>query len=220
MKKIAISIISIIFVVFLGVFIYLLFPKVKGEIVSDNLNQKSVEEMFTEKGHFYVFFSREDCRYCENIAADIKKFANTEKVYTVDPELCENIKSYDWDKHELENDVEVGKMLEDGKIEYYDELTEKDIKEKYPPLYYKIVLANEGYAELHNGKEAGKIYAISTRPILEDSEFQVDNFVIPAIPILIEFNNNKVVNYYFDDKEIIDFLDSDTVPLDKYWNLE
>ena len=52
MKKIAISIISIIFVVFLGVFIYLLFPKVKGEIVSDNLNQKSVEEMFTEKGHF------------------------------------------------------------------------------------------------------------------------------------------------------------------------
>lgn len=220
MRKITISIIAFICILFLGVIIYFLFPKVKAEIISDDLNQKTIEEMFAEKGNFYVYFSRKDCRYCENIDADIKDFASRENVYTVDPELCKNIKSYDWDKHELENDVEVGRMLEDGKIEYYNDLTEKGIKEKYPPLYYKIVLANEGYTELHKGKEEGKIYAISTRPTLEDSDFQVDNFVIPAIPILIEFNNNKVVNYYFDDKEIIDFLESDTVPLDKYWNLE
>lgn len=41
-----------------------------------------------------------------------------------------------------------------------------------------------------------------------------------GVPALVEFENHKVINFYFDDKEIIDFLESDTQPLDKYWNLD
>ncbi len=218
-KKIKIIIMSIIIVVF-GILIYRLIPMAKEEVLNSNVEQVSLNEIFNTKGHFYVYFSREDCRYCKNIEKDINDLSSNLTVYMVDPELCENIIGYDWDEHELKYDVEIGEMLSNGDIKYYNDLTEKDIKEQYPAIDYKIVLANERYVELHKGKEAGKIYAVYTHPVLEKSDFQIDNFCVPAIPILVEFDSNNVIKYYFDDKEIIEYLGSDTEPLDKYWNLE
>ena len=61
-------------------------------------------------------------------------------------------------------DVEIGEKDSTGKIVFYDGLDENLIKEKYPPIHYKIIWANENYAALHEGKEAGKVYAISTHP--------------------------------------------------------
>ena len=107
-----------------------------------------------------------------------------------------------------------------GKIVFYDGLDENLIKEKYPPIHYKIIWANENYAALHEGKEAGKVYAISTHPNIKKEELSEKKFVLGGVPTLVEFENHKVINFYFDDKEIIDFLESDTQPLDKYWNLE
>lgn len=84
----------------------------------------------------------------------------------------------------------------------------------------KIIWANENYAALHEGKEAGKVYAISTHPNIKKEELSEKKFVLGGVPTLVEFENHKVINFYFDDKEIIDFLESDTQPLDKYWNLD
>ena len=72
----------------------------------------------------------------------------------------------------------------------------------------------------HEGKEAGKVYAISTHPNIKKEELSEKKFVLGGVPTLVEFENHKVINFYFDDKEIVDFLESDTQPLDKYWNLD
>ncbi len=59
-----------------------------------------------------------------------------------------------------------------------------------------------------------------THPVLEQEALKKENLVIPAVPILMEFNNHEVINYYFDDKEIIEFLKVIKKPLDVYWNLD
>ena len=217
MKKVRIVSV-LISALIVGIIVGVLAPNAKKELT--NNDQMSVDNMFDIKDHFYVLFARDDCRYCENIENDIDNLSKKANVYVVDPELCKKIKSYDWDAHELKYDVEIGEMQDDGNILFYHDMTEKNIKEKYPPIDYKIVLVNDRYAELHEGKEVGKIYAIYTHPVLDETDLTVDNFCVPAIPMLIEFDQNKVVNYYFDDKEIIAYLNSDTEPLDKYWNLE
>ncbi len=48
----------------------------------------------------------------------------------------------------------------------------------------------------------------------------VYEIVLPGIPMLVEFDDNRIVNYYFDDKEILHFLNSETEPIGKYWNLD
>ena len=66
--------------------------------------------------------------------------------------------------------IEIGEKDSTGKIVFYDGLDENLIKEKYPPIHYKIIWANENYAALHEGKEAGKVYAISTHPNIKKEE--------------------------------------------------
>lgn len=217
-KKTMLGIISFMMILAVAIGILKLLPMVEQEnIAYENI---SIKNFFQKDGHFYVYFYRDDCRYCLNVDEDIDKFAETNIVYKVDAELCKGVQNYDWDNHEEQYDIEIGRKDDAGEIIFYDNLSEKDIKEKYDPLNYKIVCANERYAELHVGKEVGKIYAVLTHPKLRDDDLKAENFVIPAIPMMVEFENHQVKNYYFDDKEIIAYLKSETKPLDLYWNLE
>lgn len=216
-KNIIISIAcSIFFIICVGATI-ILFPKVKEETIAYST---SIEDLFEKEGHFYVYFNRKECPYCDNIEDDIKQFKKENAVYEIDAEACKGTRNYDWNSHEKKYDVEIGEKDSTGKIVFYDGLDENLIKEKYPPIHYKIIWANENYAALHEGKEAGKVYAISTHPNIKKEELSEKKFVLGGVPTLVEFENHKVINFYFDDKEIIDFLESDTQPLDKYWNLE
>ena len=161
MKNIIISIAcSIFFIICVGATI-ILFPKVKEETIAYST---SIEDLFEKEGHFYVYFNRKECPYCDNIEDDIKQFKKENAVYEIDAEACKGTRNYDWDSHEKKYDVEIGEKDSTGKIVFYDGLDENLIKEKYPPIHYKIIWANENYAALHEGKEAGKVYAISTHP--------------------------------------------------------
>lgn len=217
MKKVLYLVVSLTLVMLFGGMFAYLWPKVKIETFGNN--SATLEELFAKQGHYYVYFYRDECRYCANIETEINDFANTQELYRVDTELLSNIQSYDWDQHGVKFDVEIGRIDETGDIEYYHNLNEKDIVEIFPPVSYNIVIATEGYVTLHDEKEEGRVYAVSTHPILNETDLKVENFVLPGVPILVEFDNGKAVNYYFDDKEILVFLESDIEPLGKYWNL-
>lgn len=171
-KNIIISIVcSVFFAVCVGAAI-ILFPKVKEETIAYST---SIEDLFEKKGHFYVYFNRKECPYCDNIGEDIKQFKKENVVYEVDAEACKGTRNYDWDSHEKKYDVEIGEKDSTGKIVFYDGLNENLIKEKYPPINYKIIWANENYAALHEGKEAGKVYAISTHPSIKKRSYPKKN---------------------------------------------
>lgn len=196
------------------------FPKVKEEITVGNMGEMSLKDIFDKEGRFYVYFYKNNCLYCENIDNDIVHFAENNIVYSVNIDnTTDEMEIYDWMKHKEQFDIEIGKKEKDTLV-LYNDLNREAILIKFPAMYYMVKLADKTYAERYKGKEEDKIYAVSTHPILLDKDFNVDHFVMPGVPMLVEFDNHKVINYYFDDKEIIDFLHSDTIAIDSYWNLE
>lgn len=197
--------------------LFLLYPKVKEEKISSTT---SVADLFEKSGHFFVYFERDDCPYCDNIRQDIDRFRKKEEVLIVNAETCVGLKKYNWELHEKNEDILIGEKDDTGNIKYYNSLNESQVKKQYPALLYKIVWANENFAAMHDNKESGKIYAVSTRPTFKPNELTEDNFILAGVPTLVEFDDHKVINYYFDDKEIINFLESDTKPVDSYWNLD
>ena len=69
-KSVIISVVcSAFFIVCVGAGI-ILFPKVKEESIAYST---SIEDLFEKEGHFYVYFNRKECPYCDNIKKDIKK---------------------------------------------------------------------------------------------------------------------------------------------------
>lgn len=209
--------ILLVFIVFsISSFLYLL-PKVKKELMKDVQDKNPVTGMLDTAEHFWIYFYKEDCRYCQNIEEDIQQFAKSEEVHYIDVETFEAT-SYDWEQHGNKYDVNIGEKQKD--IIFYNYLTSKDIKEKYNPLEYKIVLVTEDNQYLYLDKEIGKVYAISTHPQLDEHSFLGEQLVLPGVPMLLEVKSRHIKKYYFDDKEIINFLESSTEPLDSYWNIE
>lgn len=217
-KLISLSVGALLIFCFIAAYLFLL-PKVKEEWNEKNDDSKmTIKEIINMEGHFFVYFYKENCRYCDNIKDDIQEFAKNNTVYYVDVESCDNLENYDWDNHAELYDVEIGEKQD--KLYFYDNLSEDEIMKKYQPLLYKIVLVNEDNQKKYPNKQLGKIYAVATHPRLTNADFSEDGFMMTGVPILVEFNEHNLQNYYFDDKEIVEFMGSDTVPLDDYWNLE
>ncbi|MGO5313939.1 hypothetical protein ACTQ1O_05945 [Bilifractor sp. LCP21S3_A7] len=213
-KLVLILIFIVIMLLFSLIVCFFIHPKMESEKSTYGVK---VNELFSNKEHYYVYFYKDDCRYCKNIESAVNDFSKTHKLKKVNVESCVGLKDFDWESFEKDNDVKIGYENGSGDIIYNQNMNASQVEKKYPPLLYKIVLINQDYATLHKGKKAGEVYAVSTHPQLQ---FRKNNFVVPGVPMLIEFNKGKVVNYYFDDKEIINFLHVNIKPLDNYWNLE
>ena len=83
-----------------------------------------------EDGEFYyVYFYRVGNSNCEKVEDSIKTYARSHSaIYFVNMnEKSKDYKKFDWNKFHEENDIEIGKVKSNGKIEYY----EGESKEKY-----------------------------------------------------------------------------------------
>lgn len=174
-------------------------------------------ELKEKKGHYFVYLYKSDCPFCVNIADDIKEFSKRNELYVINTEKETDINDYDWDQHSLSNDIEIGYYKND-EVFFYNEKTEQDIENEFSWVEYNILLADKEYAKMNNKKE-NYIYAISTHPKIPAINLAEENITVPGVPMLLEIKENRIINYYFDDKEIIEFMGSSTKPVNKYWEI-
>lgn len=207
---------SFVILIFMLVIFYLIPGAVKELSIKSCPQKISLSDFFSNDDNFYVYFYKEDCSYCENVSDDIKEFEKNNKVIQVNINNFEKMQSYDWMNHEKIYDIEIGEIQGDNII-FYDNYDKEMIIEKYPPLFYQIVRADYNYTILHEGKNIDKVYAIYTHPQLTKEDLKEENFILPGVPMLLEFKNKQVINYYFDDKEILGFLQSNKRSKDPYW---
>lgn len=199
---------------------YLLYQGLKE---SDNpykeLDTVKLEDFFEKPGDYYVYAQRAGCPYCDNVKEEIIQFSKNNQLYVFDTraEGNEDIKGYDWSEHHKEYDEEIG-IVNNGKMEFYNGLTEELLKDKYSPLDYTIKVADKDFVELNDGKEEGKIYTIRESPIIDYSDASNSNLIIAAVPTLFHVKDGQIKSYYFGDVQILDFLGVDKAPLDEYIN--
>lgn len=186
----------------------------------EGLNTITLDEVFELTGDYYVYAQRSGCPYCDNVKDEIINFSESSRLFVLDTQAAENetAKDYDWTNHHKKYDEEIGEIV-NGKIVFYDGLTEKSLKDKYPPLDYTIKVADKDFVELNEGKEIGKIYAVRESPIIDYSDATKDNFIIAAVPTLYYIRDGKIENFYFGDAQILNFLGSEKSPLDEYMDL-
>ncbi len=95
-------------------------------------------EVFEQDGEYFVYFWQEECRYCQEIEAEIKDYEDNGRLplYVVDMTKDENLNLwYDWEAHHDENDVVIG-YVEDGEAIYE---TEPDMYLNDPAVQYDII---------------------------------------------------------------------------------
>lgn len=205
--------------VIIGIAGFLLY-KVYNTVASNpykELQSIKLDEFFDKQGEYYVYAQRAGCPYCDNVKDEIINFAKQNDLYVFDTRAKENegFKDYDWDKHHIEYDQEIGEIV-DGEMLLNDGLIEENLKDEFSSVDYTIKKADEEFVELNEGKEVGKVYAIRETPIIDYSDTTSNNLTIPAVPILYHIRDGKIVNYYCGDVPILDLLGSDKKPLDKY----
>lgn len=181
------------------------------------LDTVKLREFFVKPGDYYVYAQRAGCPYCDNVKDEIIEFSKKNQLYILDTRAEENedIKDYDWAEHHSKYDEEIGRIC-NGKMVFYNGLTEESLKEKYSPLDYTIKVADKDFVKLNNEKEEGKIYAIRESPIIDYSDASASNLIIAAVPTLFHIKEGQVVDYYFGDVQILDFLGIEKSALDEY----
>lgn len=186
-----------------------------------DLNTIALDKLFEKSGEYYVYAQRSGCPYCDNVKKEILQFSETNRIFVLNTQAKENeaAKDYDWIEHHKKYDEEVGEIVND-KTFFYNGDTEKSLKDKYSPLDYTIRVADEDFAELNVGKIVGKIYAVRESPIIDYSNASECNFIIAAVPSLYHIKEGKIENFYFGDAQILKFLGSEKLPLDKYMDLK
>ena len=124
-------------------------------------------------------------------------------------EKSKDYKKFDWNKFHEENDIEIGKVKSNGKIEYYEgESKEKYTKSKEKDEYgktkrYEIKKADKEYLKTNKKARKGYVYASLETPNIDYYTLTSDDEVtIAGVPTLLHVKNNKVDKFYFDSVEI------------------
>lgn len=165
-----------------------------------------------EDGDFYyVYFYRVGNSNCEKVEDSIKTYARSHSaIYFVNmDEKSKDYKKFDWNKFHEENDIEIGKVKSNGKIEYYEgESKEKYTKSKEKDEYgktkgYEIKKADKEYLKINKKARKGYVYASLETPDIDYYTLtSEDDVTIAGVPTLLCVKNNKVDQFYFDSVEI------------------
>lgn len=165
---------------------------------------------------YYIYFYKTGCPYCEEVEDEIKGYAKAHStMYFVNmDEESDNFSKFDWDRFHEENDIEIGKVDEDGKITYYEGETKgkyedsKETDEYGKTKRYKIIEADEEYLETNKKARKGYVYASLETPDIDYytvTEYQ--DIVIAGVPTLLHIEDNKITEFYFDSVEIKPFME-------------
>lgn len=160
---------------------------------------------------YYIYFYKVGCPYCEEVDDDIKEYARSHSaIYFVNmDEKSKDYKKFDWNKFHEENDIEIGKVKSNGKIEYYEgESKEKYTKSKEKDEYgktkrYEIKKADKEYLKTNKKARKGYVYASLETPNIDYYTLtSEDDVTIAGVPTLLHVKDNKIDKFYFDSVEI------------------
>lgn len=188
----------------------------KKDIDYSELEEIISDQVFEMGDSYYVYFQRAGCSYCDNVKEDIINFAKKERVYVLDTLRKENesLKDYDWASHEKEYNQEIGEMQNDEAV-FYNGLAIDKLEKIYSPYEYTIQTRTD-----ENDISKEKIYAILEVPVIDLSKESSKNLIVPAVPYMIYIENGVILQDYFGDTQILEFLGSTRKPLDDYLQLK
>ena len=134
---------------------------------------------------YYIYFYKEGCPYCKEVEDDIKEYVSGHStMYFVNmDEKSKDYKKFDWNKFHEENDIEIGKIKSNGKIEYYE--------------------GDKEYLKTNKKARKGYVYAsLETPNINYYTLTPEDEVTIAGVPTLLHVKDNRVDKFYFDSVEI------------------
>ena len=184
----------------------------ESEQVYKHIEKENLLNNPEEEGDFYyIYFYKVGCPYCEEVSDDIKEYVRSHStMYFVNmDEKSKDYKKFDWNKFHEENDIEIGKVKSNGKVEYYEgENKEKYTKTKEKDEYgktkrYEVKKADKKYLKINKKARKGYVYASLETPDIDYYTLtSEDEITIAGVPTLLRVKDNKIDKFYFDSVEI------------------
>lgn len=176
-----------------------------------------ITELLEQKEQdYYVYFYMKDCYYCNLIKEDIFNFANNnDNIYFIDLTKVNSNERlvYDWEKFNTENDIEIGTSKDGKTIDYYNGENEEkylnsNVKNKFgKKKQYEIKIADSEYLKTNKNADLGKVYAKEIIPEIDYDKYKKgDKLMLGGAPTLLHINQGTIDNYWFDSRDISDFL--------------
>lgn len=176
-----------------------------------------ITELLEQKEHdYYVYFYMKDCYYCNFIKEDLFNFANNnDNFYFIDLTKVNGNERlvYDWEKFNTENDIEIGISKDDKTIDYYNGENEEkyinsNVKNKFgKKKQFEITIADSEYLKTNKNAELGKVYAKEIIPEIDYGKYKKgEKLMLGGAPTLLHINQGTIENYWFDSRDISDFL--------------
>ncbi|MEG0709297.1 MAG: hypothetical protein RR481_03595 [Longicatena sp.] len=218
MNKKIITVIAICAVILIGVFS--IYWKISDNNPYNKYKNISAKEVLNQKeDKYFVYYYMKDCYYCNLVKENIFKYASdNSNTYFVDLEkYSKDRETFDWVEFNSKNDIEVGTSKDGKTITYYpNENEEKYLntieKNKYGKAkQYEIIIADQEYQNTNKNAKIGKVYASLLIPEINYSQYKYgDKIVIAGAPTLFKVENGKISDFYFDSRDINEFLEGDS----------
>jgi hypothetical protein len=196
-----------------------LYTKVSNDDIYSDYKKINRKEVLSQKeSRYLVYYYMEDCYDCRLVEKEFMEKSSKidDEIYLVDLNDWDNSgNSYDWKEHHKNYDIEIGQLNDDDKEEFYENESEDkylngNLKNEYDSLIdYEIVICDKTYQFENVNAELDKIYAKNNTPNIKKDAKTEDEIEIPGAPMLLEIEDKKISEIYFDTKVIEYFKEID-----------